>query len=249
MFRRFPFYALFSGILLAGCATTPEPYDPFAPNANNKVAPPQVYGGDPLSRSEFQNLTAAPRPEMPASYNQPAPLPLSNTASPVPEAYQGPPPHVPASIPDSPTPDASQADSPVPLSADPEASPLPQAGLPQRIAEKPGISEPAGSDPSGSAAVESNDLSPYGHDADYRWIRGKLEYSHVERAWKLRYAPIDVEDDPYGGSVFLGNDARLQDFHEGDVVYIEGRTLPGPTGVFSPGPRYEIERITHLEKP
>lgn len=244
MFRRFPFYVLFSGILLAGCATTPEPYDPFALNANNNVAPPQVYGGDPLSRSEIQDLTAAPRPEMPASYNQPAPLPPTNTASPVLDAYQGPPPQVQASIPVSPAPDASQADSPVPLSANPEASPLPQAGAPQRIAEKPEISEQ-----SGESAVESNDLSPYGHDADYRWIRGKLEYSHVEGAWKLRYAPIDVEDDPYGGSVFLGNDARLKDFHEGDVVYIEGRTLSGPTGVFSPGPRYEIEQITGLEKP
>ncbi|MDZ7617026.1 MAG: hypothetical protein U1E05_08480, partial [Patescibacteria group bacterium] len=41
----------------------------------------------------------------------------------------------------------------------------------------------------------------YGFDPSYAWLRGRLEYSQVDRRWKLRYIPVDGNTDQYGGSV------------------------------------------------
>jgi hypothetical protein len=181
---------------------------------------------------------------MPAAYQQaPAALPANPTPA-APGAYQGRPPSPAVPVGANPEPAAFNAGPATPVDGNTGAAPTPP-----RVADKPSAPEPADPHPSGATGQNTDDVNPYGHASDYGWLRGRLEYSHVEGAWKLRYAPIDVENDPHGGSVVLGNDSRLREFQEGDIVYVEGRTLGGPTGVFTAGPRYEVRQITRLEKP
>jgi len=65
--------------------------------------------------------------------------------------------------------------------------------------------------------------SNYGHDPAYGRLRGKLEYSQIDRRWKLRYIPIDGKTDKYGGSVVLADPALLSGCERGDFVEISGR--------------------------
>lgn len=71
----------------------------------------------------------------------------------------------------------------------------------------------------GANAASSN----YGHEAQYRWVKGKLEYSQSTRTWRLRYIPPDAANDNYGGSVILADASnRLSGFQQGDFVVAYG---------------------------
>jgi len=62
----------------------------------------------------------------------------------------------------------------------------------------------------------------YGHDPEYRWLRGRLEYSEIDRRWKLRYIPIDGTTDEFGGSVVLSDASRLSGYERGQFVEVHG---------------------------
>jgi hypothetical protein len=64
--------------------------------------------------------------------------------------------------------------------------------------------------------------TPYAYDPDYRWLRGRLEHSQANGAWKLRYIPIDGTTDRFGGSVELDGDASLAGYRTGEFVTVEG---------------------------
>lgn len=93
----------------------------------------------------------------------------------------------------------------------------------------------------------------YGHDPQYRWLKGKLEYSQSSGRWKLRYIPVDGTTDDYGGSVELPDANRLGGLQPGDLVTVEGRVTGNAatsshangksvgTGSFAPS--YAIDRI------
>jgi len=77
--------------------------------------------------------------------------------------------------------------------------------------------------------------SNYGHDADYAWLRGRLEYSRIDRRWKLRYIPIDGETDRYGGSVVLPDPSLLGGCERGDFIEARGQLdLLNPKKGFAP---------------
>jgi hypothetical protein len=61
----------------------------------------------------------------------------------------------------------------------------------------------------------------FDHAADYTWLQGQLEYSHVSKAWRLRYASVDSED-AYGGSVTLEDGPLVKNLKDGDYVRVEG---------------------------
>lgn len=86
----------------------------------------------------------------------------------------------------------------------------------------------------------------YGYDAKYQWLQGKLEYSQVERTWRLRYIPVDGTTDTYGGSVTLAQTAKLSGLERGDFVEVHGRLVPPQAGskTFSAG--YEISDIKRI---
>jgi len=62
----------------------------------------------------------------------------------------------------------------------------------------------------------------YGHGPEYRWLRGRLEYSEIDRRWKLRYIPIDGATDEYGGSAVLSDASRLSGYERGQFVEVHG---------------------------
>ena len=72
-------------------------------------------------------------------------------------------------------------------------------------------------------AADSSTLALYGYDPNYAWLRGKLEYSQVDRQWKLRYIPVEGDGDDYGGSVALSDSAALSGYERGDLVEVHGR--------------------------
>jgi len=121
----------------------------------------------------------------------------------------------------------------------------------------------SGSEPEDSSAAVDSDPRPvdssetpgastgtstgaaYGHDADYRWLRGKLEYSQIDRCWKLRYIPVDSATDKFGGSVVLDDPSKLSGLERGDFVEVQGSVgSAAEKGVYAP--TYDVAKIRRL---
>ncbi len=85
----------------------------------------------------------------------------------------------------------------------------------------------------------------YGYDPEYRWLRGRLEYSQILRRWKLRYIAIDGQTDRYGGSVILADESLLAGCERGEFVEIQGRLgNHDPREGFAP--EYEVSALKRL---
>ncbi len=85
----------------------------------------------------------------------------------------------------------------------------------------------------------------YGFDPSYAWLRGKLEYSQVDRRWKLRYIPVDGNTDQYGGSVIIANEAALAGCERGEFVAVHGR-VAGTESEHDFAPVYEVTALERL---
>jgi hypothetical protein len=106
------------------------------------------------------------------------------------------------------------------------------------------------------AFVPTNQSSPtphaadmYGHHEQYLWLRGRLEFSAIDKRWKLRYIPLDAAEgrmDNYGGSVVLVETDKLQDFKAGDFVLVQGRVGEQATAN-GYAPLYHIRQVSPLE--
>jgi len=69
--------------------------------------------------------------------------------------------------------------------------------------------------------------SHMGHDPEYHWLVGTLEFSRYQQATLLRYTSAD-QDDRYGGSVTLLIPNRMNNYKPGQVVRVEGSLIdPG----------------------
>lgn len=83
----------------------------------------------------------------------------------------------------------------------------------------------------------------YGHAEDYTWLIGRLQkISTPTEQWKIRYAPID-EEDQWGGSMVLAPDARLARYNDGDIVYLEGQIIAPRPSLYVSGPLYRLRSI------
>ena len=83
----------------------------------------------------------------------------------------------------------------------------------------------------------------FAHAPDYSWLKGRLQKVHVPGVeWKIRYLPIDKVD-PWGGSMILAADIRLEDFGDQDMVFIEGEIVHDRPSVYLNGPLYRISEI------
>lgn len=115
---------------------------------------------------------------------------------------------------------------PPPVDTKPMPKPKPQARKPKPIRN-----------------VTFKPKSKFGRAKDFSWIVGQLRRVHVNGgSWKLRYAPLDVQD-KWGGSVILSQDVRIEKFKDGDFVYVEGEILATRPTVYLAGPLYRISLI------
>ena len=110
--------------------------------------------------------------------------------------------------------------------------------------------------PTNEGFVPSKQFSPTPHEAglhayhdDYLWIRGQLEYSAIERRWKLRYIPVDAPEgrmDSFGGSVVLNNADILQQFKHGDFVMVKGNLASDAGAANGFAPLYNVQDVTGM---
>jgi hypothetical protein len=91
----------------------------------------------------------------------------------------------------------------------------------------------------------STSYASYGHDPDYAWLKGQLEYSNIDRRWKLRYIPIDGKTDEHGGSVVLPESPLLDSFQPGDFIAVQGALAGKATSGYAP--LYDLSRVKRLE--
>ncbi len=61
-----------------------------------------------------------------------------------------------------------------------------------------------------------------GHDSDYSWITGQIRLEGGR--WVLRYAGQETID-RYGGRLFLAPAGNMANFHDGDLVTVEGHVV------------------------
>jgi hypothetical protein len=89
----------------------------------------------------------------------------------------------------------------------------------------------------------------YGYDPDYRWLKGKLDFSEIDRRWRLRYIPIDGSTDEFGGSVILSAGSLQEGYKRGDFVEVHG-ALGAPAAGDDTGyaPEFEVRQIAPLGK-
>jgi hypothetical protein len=83
-----------------------------------------------------------------------------------------------------------------------------------------------------------DDYAVYGHDPRHRWLVGRLE--RLGGAWwRLHYVP-EAGNRP-GKSIVLAPDIRLDEYAQGDFVYVQGETVADTQ---SPrGPLYRVRII------
>jgi hypothetical protein len=88
------------------------------------------------------------------------------------------------------------------------------------------------------AVVDITAASSFGHAEDYTWLSGQVEYSRLSHCWRLRYASVD-EADPYGGSVTLAENPRLEELKDGQHVRVKGHLQnPADKGI---APAYSVD--------
>ncbi len=91
-------------------------------------------------------------------------------------------------------------------------------------------------------------IPEYGHGKNYRWLLGHLQRVHSPKhQWKIRYAALD-ENDEWGGSMILAPDAQLDQWKDGDQVYVEGEILTKRPSLYLTGPLYRVHIIRSAEQ-
>lgn len=97
------------------------------------------------------------------------------------------------------------------------------------------------------SAPAAPEATRHGFDAQqYSWLRGEIEYSRIDRRWKLRYIPIDGETDPFGGSVVLSNAGDSWQLTPGEWVEVHGQVVEPASQGQGFAPLYEIARLHRL---
>jgi hypothetical protein len=192
-----------------------------------------VSGSSHLS-STTESCAADVRPaELVSSTPPPAPLVVQHT-QPLPKPVETPPAlkveptwqEIPKI--ETPQPEATKPGFQLPEEPGPAETVKQTAALPETSETKDETPAPAPSSPVG-----------FGHAEDYSWLSGELQFTRT-KGWRLRYAGID-EEDPFGGSVTLLEDSRLEALKDGQMVKVRGRIV-NPEGK-AIAPPYKIEVV------
>lgn len=81
----------------------------------------------------------------------------------------------------------------------------------------------------------------FGHDPNYRWLVGTLDYSKIQEAWLLRYVSYE-QDDRYGGCVTLVGPPAANLLKAGKTVRVEGSLIDPDSRHLRPA--YQVENMT-----
>jgi hypothetical protein len=100
--------------------------------------------------------------------------------------------------------------------------------------------ESSSTKPTVASETSCPDGSRYGHDQNYHWLIGTLDYSQIQEAWVLRYASWE-EEDRYGGCVSLVASRRGIAFKRGQTVRVEGALIDPNSQQLRPA--YEVRKI------
>lgn len=104
-------------------------------------------------------------------------------------------------------------------------------------------SPPSLNDPSEESQAPVSDR--FGHDPNYRWLVGTLDYSQIQRAWLLRYVSYE-EDDRYGGCVTLVGVPSSAALKKGKTVRVEGTLIDPDSRHLRPAFQVENIRVAGL---
>jgi hypothetical protein len=74
-----------------------------------------------------------------------------------------------------------------------------------------------------TASGQSTTGGSLGHDPNYNWFQGRLEYVAADRAWHLTYDNTPTAADQLGGDISLSSDVKLEPRHNGAVVRVSGK--------------------------
>ncbi len=82
------------------------------------------------------------------------------------------------------------------------------------------------------------DVSRFGFDPQYQWLRGQIQYSQTTGQWYLRYLVAENGasgggSDQFGGQLLIGNPHLLGGLQPGDYVQVQGQLTTQPGGVGS----------------
>lgn len=71
-----------------------------------------------------------------------------------------------------------------------------------------------------------NDDRTFGHDPQYRWLRGVVSRDQPTGTWSVIYSDNPQQSDEYAGHLSLANSPFLQGLSDGDVVEVRGEVDP-----------------------
>ena len=63
---------------------------------------------------------------------------------------------------------------------------------------------------------------PFGHDPQYRWIQGTVDFDDASNTWSVMYDDHPDDKDQLGGDLTLADHPKLRTLRPGDVVRFEG---------------------------
>jgi hypothetical protein len=195
-----------------------EPVVPALPSGVVASAPPR--------RSPGPSTDVVGKPEEKSAPFESQPAPTNKAASPaVAASYPSTSESIPTPPPTPAVAPTTNAKPPVPIVPALNTKPAPEVAATPVVRQK----------------VDGT----YGRAPDHAWLQGVLD-RHYRGHFDLRYCDASVEDD-WGGKVHLEEDERLQQFQDGDVIYVEG-DLVRENGQVQLGhqnhyPRYRIRQV------
>jgi hypothetical protein len=94
------------------------------------------------------------------------------------------------------------------------------------------------------AATARSAREIYGHDPDFEWVQGVVEFDEISKTWLIMYNDKPRKSDQLGGELTIADDPLLVRLRNGDVVRCEGTLDPNERD----GRDKPLFRITSLRK-
>lgn len=217
---------------------TPNPYFPNtynAPTGLKSIQPTAFLEPAPLSppAAALREVRPVPMnavPQVAPAVTASAALPPQSMAAPTPAAAL-----MPLGAGNSASPITSAAPAPAAeafalpvMSAAPAPSAVPAASAPA-VPDQFGL--PSAAEPAGAESllgvetrkVVTADLSTFGHDAKFQWLRGVVTKDPQGGTWSIVYDDRPTAEDKWSGHLSLAPSPQLENLKEGDVVEVQGQ--------------------------